>query len=524
MILSKISGPVCHILRAAIIWVALSVTSAMADDHNDTDDAFEGRTEAQVIALQNNIDEVIETAAFYSAFWALLALLAFGAVVQRRGSWAAYAGLTLLALTWNALFEQTLSGLYWLGFALGADGVAHAAFALSLLSFGVAAALAQGQLRRSIMTATGVAALSWVGFVLLDGPIAIFILALTIACSIAVHLVPLSKMRVLFAQVTRGRPLIIGLIVVGLWVGFSVAELNEEFDPIFLNRALVGLLTSAFILLFLIRTAGALRERDAAVQQSLADARKEAETSKALLATEKQYAEARNLAQDRSRRLAAASHDIRQPIAALRTTMAGAMHGDRPDTLAQLNASFDYLEELAGEFIEEGRLGETTNLMRAERTTDADAIATDLIGATLDRMFRAEAEEKGLSFTTNVAPAHLATDPLKLMRAMSNLTSNAIKHTQTGSVQINGVMENDTYQFAVTNSAMLGVSVADLTTAYAKDDASDGAGLGLAIVQEIAATNLFTFTVETDVPGQTTMRLTLPHATKTTPSNGVFPP
>ena len=483
---------------------------AWADDHDDGLDALDGRTPEQLEVLRDNIDEVIETAAFYSAFGALLALLAIGALIQRQINWSAYAGLTLLALIWNMFFEQNLGGLYWSGFALDRDQVVAFGFALALLNAGVAATLAPPRLRVLILASAALIVLIWLLHGLMPPPLDTFVFALTLIGAAGLHLLPVSKVRGFVLRLNTKWYLLVGGGVLVLWAGVVLTELDEEADPIFLNRAVVGLLTSAFIALFLVRTLQIIRDRDAAVQKSLADARKEAETSRALFETEKRYTDARALAQERSRRLATASHDIRQPIAALRSTMASVMGNEAPAAREQMDAAFTYLGQLADEYITEGKAEGASDPALDERLNATEQLSADLLGSTVDRMFRKEAEDKGLSFLVALGPGALAADPLKLMRAVSNLTANAIAHTTAGAVELNGQSTDGGYLLSVRNTAEMAGDPAALMAPFTKGEASGGSGLGLSIVRDLADSAAFEFSVAPAVAGETTMTLRIP--------------
>jgi len=247
MKLSKIGGAVAAFFALCVLG-GLAALGVFADDDLDDLDDLEpdlpaGRTSEQIAALVTNIDEVIETTAFYAAFSVLLLLLIVWALVQRKTAWALYAAMATVVLWWFAFLEQNLSGIFW----------PPVQFTLQ----------------------TAILARSMAAFALL--PV--------------------------------------------LWFAPLLLELDEQFDIVFFNRIIAGLLTTGFITIYLARAITVLRDRDAAMAQRVADAKREAALNQSLLEAERGFAEARALANERSRRLAVASHDMRQPIMALRATM-----------------------------------------------------------------------------------------------------------------------------------------------------------------------------------------------------------
>ncbi|MBV5298741.1 MAG: PAS domain-containing protein [Rhodoferax sp.] len=140
-------------------------------------------------------------------------------------------------------------------------------------------------------------------------------------------------------------------------------------------------------------------------------------------------AEAANHA--KSRFLAAASHDLRQPLSALalfvgvlktRTLPQGA------ELVANIEQCIDSLSELLTDLLDVSRL-------------DAGAI-TPRLGdfdiknflAALDSMHSAEARSKGLQWRVRCAGLLVHTDQQLLKRIVGNLVSNAIRYTNQGGV------------------------------------------------------------------------------------------
>jgi signal transduction histidine kinase len=90
------------------------------------------------------------------------------------------------------------------------------------------------------------------------------------------------------------------------------------------------------------------------------------------------------------------------------------------------------------------------------------------------------------------APEKVLTDPLRLQQIVTNLLSNAIRYTETGSVQLTCQMLSDNrWSIAVTDTGV-GISPEDQARVFdpffqagTSDRIPDSTGLGLAIVAQL---------------------------------------
>lgn len=136
-----------------------------------------------------------------------------------------------------------------------------------------------------------------------------------------------------------------------------------------------------------------------------------------------------------TRFLAAASHDIRQPVQALGLILdalaphVGSMEGRRIQAAAL--TSLSAVRELLDALLDYSRI-------------DAGAVRPSRIGvdlgpllATVAEPFRLEAERRGLRLSTHCLPGLRGhTDPLLTARVLRNLVSNALRFTDTGGVML----------------------------------------------------------------------------------------
>ena len=159
--------------------------------------------------------------------------------------------------------------------------------------------------------------------------------------------------------------------------------------------------------------------------------RKEAE---GLLLEAKQRAE--NADRSKTRFLAAASHDLRQPIQAINLFLGALEHsglGDEQKKITSLlSRSVGALGELLYSLLDVHKLNE------GEITPHPRVIAIDDLFRAIDEEFSCVAQQKGLRFKLffPMAGVGLFADPGLLMSVIRNLLGNAFKYTERGGVLV----------------------------------------------------------------------------------------
>jgi signal transduction histidine kinase len=214
-------------------------------------------------------------------------------------------------------------------------------------------------------------------------------------------------------------------------------------------------------------------------------------------------------AEQRGQQLASASHDIRQPLVALRSTLARLTRaGDLPAaTMEHFRSSIEYLDRLASEYTTTTRAGHAARLVDAQ-SADGESLPVEMLMRNLELMFRDEAEAKGLEFRVRSSAARVRVDAMAAMRVASNLVANAIKYTQRGGVLV-GCRRSGARLALVIADTGPGMSPEELARVFREGERGSGAagtegqGLGLSIVTRLSAQYGFGLVVAS-VPGRGT--------------------
>lgn len=195
--------------------------------------------------------------------------------------------------------------------------------------------------------------------------------------------------------------------------------------------------------------------------------------------------------QAKTRFLAAASHDLRQPMHALALTVGELRETARAPELAALarriDRSVDALEDLLDALLDVSKLD--AGAVQAERR----AFPLQPLLERLADEFAPAAEAKGLRF--RVAPSSLWTesDPTLLGRCLLNLVANAVRYTREGGVVVGCRRRGGEAEIVVADSG-IGIAAADQARIFEEfyqagspqRDRAQGLGLGLAIVERVA--------------------------------------
>jgi len=213
----------------------------------------------------------------------------------------------------------------------------------------------------------------------------------------------------------------------------------------------------------------------------------ESERQEVALARDK--AEAANRA--KSRFLAAASHDLRQPLHALSLFSAAltlpASEGDTGEIGRSINQSVLSLSALVDSLLDISKLDAGAIKPQLQRVN-----VRDLTGR-IEADIRPSAHKKGLDFRVQAIDADIETDPVLLERVLRNLVDNAVKYTDGGSVSVSAEVAGSSIRLAVRDTGR-GIAPHERDRIFEEfyqvgnpeRDRSQGLGLGLAIVRRLA--------------------------------------
>jgi signal transduction histidine kinase len=213
--------------------------------------------------------------------------------------------------------------------------------------------------------------------------------------------------------------------------------------------------------------------------------------------------------------VAAASHDLRTPLASLRLLVEsiddGVATGEtRERYLRQIRTHVDILSGLVDDLFELSRI-EAGEISWSIRQVELGALIDETVAA-----MRAQADARGVRVAADLPPGSLlaAADPEKLQRVLFDLIQNAIRHTPAdGSVTVRARAQGRGVEVEVDDEGE-GIAAADadrVFEAFYRGDASrgeDGAGLGLAIAKAIVEAHGGRIWLEPNPPG-TRVRFTL---------------
>ncbi|SEW40516.1 Signal transduction histidine kinase [Cognatiyoonia koreensis] len=211
---------------------------------------------------------------------------------------------------------------------------------------------------------------------------------------------------------------------------------------------------------------------------------------------------------DISRRMAAAAHDIQQPLSSMRLALAG---NDSDGTgRRDLGTAIDYLDDIVRRQIAEAN-GDEGHVARGS-DGDIEEFDISLILNNLDAMFAAEAAAKGLRFRVVPSTARTRTNAFVLMRVASNLVSNAIRNTDVGGVLVGCRPSGMHWSLNIydTGRGLSDDELAQYQRRHVRGGDYEGHGLGLSIVRQLCDENGIQ-TAISSLPGQgTVFKIILP--------------
>ena len=189
--------------------------------------------------------------------------------------------------------------------------------------------------------------------------------------------------------------------------------------------------------------------------------------------------EATALAERRRLELAAARHDMRQPLAALRLQVRALRDADDPrssEASRVLEESLAYFEGVIGR---ERRAGPAPGA----------GLPAGVVLKGIETMFAGEAETAGIDLRVVPSSARIAADPVVLTRCLANLVSNALLHADCRAIVVGVRRLGATVRFEVWDDGR-GITAEEMA---AVGPSERGEGIGLHHTRSLATAHGWAF-------------------------------
>jgi PAS domain S-box-containing protein len=220
--------------------------------------------------------------------------------------------------------------------------------------------------------------------------------------------------------------------------------------------------------------------------------------------------------QAKSRFLATASHDLRQPLQTLQllnAALARRLTGDAElDLVQRQQAALDSMGDLLNALLDVTKL-ESGNI---RPSLEVVPVAGVLGG--LQQQFEALAASRGLALTILSTGVCLRTDRILFRQILQNLLNNALQYTREGGVTVSFHQDAEGLAIRIADTGV-GIPAPELDRVFdeyyrvdTKGPRPRGFGLGLTIVRQISRLLGYTVRVESELGRGTTFALQVPSA------------
>ncbi|WP_166257577.1 PAS domain-containing hybrid sensor histidine kinase/response regulator [Marinobacter salicampi] len=200
---------------------------------------------------------------------------------------------------------------------------------------------------------------------------------------------------------------------------------------------------------------------------------------------------AKEATRSKDKYLAAASHDLLQPLNAARLLVSTLQDSPLPERESRLidrvHRALEGAEDLLADLLDISKLDQDA------MNPDLAPVAVHSLVAGLSEEFEPVARQAALKFRSRLVPAMVYTDARMLTRILRNLLSNAFRYTRSGGVLLAMRVRRKQLQLEVWDSG-IGIAEDKLEAIFAEfhqllaPEAGErtGVGLGLAIVERMA--------------------------------------
>jgi signal transduction histidine kinase len=224
------------------------------------------------------------------------------------------------------------------------------------------------------------------------------------------------------------------------------------------------------------------------------------------------------LAKSHSSFLAAASHDLRQPLQALNLFLSALEQEESSPRsnalLQQLHMSSDALNELLNQILDVSKLD--SNALQTEEKAFSLSPLIQRLSTTLEVC----AKQKGIEFHIESGEFWIKSDAALVERLLANLLDNAVNYTHEGSVLLKTFKDTDGMINICIEDSGIGMSEEQQLYIFEEfyqvnnqaRNSKKGVGLGLSIVKRICNLLDIPLGMQSQLGGGTTFTLILPAA------------
>ncbi|HCS13652.1 MAG: hypothetical protein COS82_06430 [Zetaproteobacteria bacterium CG06_land_8_20_14_3_00_59_53] len=272
------------------------------------------------------------------------------------------------------------------------------------------------------------------------------------------------------------------------WLAWAIPAVAILADRLLGEGGLYTVIAVLMGLALLLCAGFVVRQGRLAGAQMVADG----ETGDLLRDMQQKTQKAEDASREKSRFLAAASHDLRQPVHTL-NLLVGSLEtrshdADTQQIVEKMREVLTGLDGLFSSLLDLSRLD--AEVMRPEM----QVFSLRSMFAGLHNEFAGSAHKQGLSLSFDMQDLYVYSDPASFWRVLSNLISNAIRYTREGGIRVRCYPVEGRVRIAVQDTG-IGIAEQDLPhifdefhqVANEERDRSKGLGLGLAIVRKTCA-------------------------------------